>query len=668
VSASRETPAGPERPGSTAAWTEAGIAHFQGGRLAEAEAAMREALRLSPESTVAVANLGAVLRARGRREEALAIYQQALQAAPDAAAVLVNQANLLNELKRWPEALASALHASSKAPGNPGAHNARGNALRNLGRYAEAIVSYREAVRISPSHFGAWLNLGNTLCQAAQPDAALEAYAKALAVGPADARVHLGSGHAFAQLKRWADASAAYDQAYALDPAAHYVRGQRLHARMKICDWRDFDNLVDEIAGQIDAGKPAATPFTIVAAPFSAEQQLRCAQIFANDVLVAPPGPGATPPRDRRIRVGYFSSDLQEHATAHLIAEMLELHDRQAFELTALSYGGQSTAPMRARLVAACERFCEVQSLGTAEICDLARGLGLDLAIDLKGYTTHGRAELFAARLAPVQVSFLGFPMTTGAPSMDYLIADRVLIGPADRRLYSEKVAWLDRCYQPNDRQRPVSARMTSRRDHGLEADAFVFASFNGSYKITPETFDAWMRMLHALPGAVLWLMHDDVDAARNLRTAASAAGVDADRLVFAPLLPFPEHLERIRHADLFVDTFPCSAHTTASDALWVGLPIVTRKGDTFASRVAASLLTAVGLPELATESLAGYRAAALDLARDPERLTAIRGQLAEARTGSPLFDTPAYVRNLEALYRRMHERRLAGLPPGHLP
>jgi predicted O-linked N-acetylglucosamine transferase (SPINDLY family) len=297
----------------------------------------------------------------------------------------------------------------------------------------------------------------------------------------------------------------------------------------------------------------------------------------------------------------------------------------------------------------------------------MARHFGIDVAVDLKGYTTHSRPEIFARGAAPVQVSFLGYPMTMGAPFIDYLVADRVLVGPGDRQFYSEKVAWLPHCYQPNDRQRATSGKATRREDHALPPDGFVFASFNGSYKITPQVFGAWMELLRALPQSVLWLLQDDPDATANLRRSAVASGIEADRLVFAPFCPLPAHLERIGHADLFLDSFPYTAHTTASDALWAGLPLVTRKGETFASRVAASLLSAVGLPDLAVSSAAAYKALALALAGDPVLLKAIRARLLKARTSSALFDTPAYVRGLEDLYRRMHERRLAGLPPDHL-
>ena len=628
---------------------------------------MREAVRLAPGHVEALSNLGAILRARGRPQDGLEVLDAALAVAPASAAVLLNRANILNDLRRWAQALESASRAVAAAPDSPAAHNARGNALSGLGARPDAVKSFREALRISPDDVAALFNLAKALLELGDAASSLDAYDRVAALRPGFAGAHAGRGHALSQLKRWREASAAYERAHALDPDLPYLAGQRLYAHMKTCDWRDFDRLVADLAGRIGAGKAPAPPLSIAAAPLSARQQRLCATTYAAETFAASPRPSGAPPGPR-IRVGYFSADFHDHATAYLMAEMLELHDRQAFEITAFSYGPASQSPIRARLQAACERFFDVQRLSAGTIGDMARQLGLDIAVDLKGFTTHSRPEIFAAGAAPIQVSFLGYPMTTGAPFIDYLIADRVLIGPADRELYSEKVAWLPGCYQPNDRKRAIASQATTRADHGLPADAFVFASFNGSYKITPEVFGTWIELLRALPDAVLWLIQDDPTATRNLREAAAGAGVDPARLVFAPFQPLAEHLERIGHADLFLDSFPYTAHTTASDALWAGLPLLTRKGGTFASRVAASLLTAVGLPELAVESVADYKAAALSLAGDPTRLRSLRARLAAARTSSALFDTPAYVSGLEDVYRRMHARRLAGLTPAHLP
>lgn len=659
----------PTSPGAETpnALIEAGGKHYAAGRLAEAEAALRAALEMGPRRVDALASLGAILRAQRRPAEALEVFDAALAFAPDAAIVLINRANLLNDLHQWAAALESADRAAASPPPNPLVHNARGNALVGLHRLEEAVASFREALRLNPDAAASRFNMANALVSLGRAEEALADYAAAAATRPDSGRTHADRGHLLAQLQRWGEAAAAYDRAYDLDPDLPYLAGQRLHARMKACDWRGFDAMVADLGRRIDMGQPAARPFTVITAPLSAAQQLKCASVYATRAFPISPRPAGAPAASR-IRVGYFSADFHDHATAHLMAEMLELHDRQAFEITAFSFGPASQGSMRARLQAAYERFFDVRAMDAGAIADMARQLGLDIAVDLKGFTTDSRPAIFAAGAAPIQVSFLGYPMTSGAPFIDYLIADRVLIGPGDRELYSEKIAWLPDCYQPNDRMRVQAARATTRADHGLAADAFVFASFNGSYKITLEVFTIWLELLQAVPRAVLWLMQDDPVAAANLREGAVRAGVDPARLVFAPLRPPAEHLERIGHADLFLDSHPCCAHTTASDALWAGLPLLTRRGETFAGRVAASVLAAAGLPELAVDSAADYKAAALALAGDPRRLKAIRERLSQARTSSALFDTPAYVGALEDLYRRMHTQRLAGLPPAHLP
>ena len=651
-------------PQTAGEWRSVGATHYRAGRLAQAEAATREAIRLDPRDTATLANLGAILRAQRRTAEALAVLDQALAIAPANAAVLLNRANALNELQRFAEALESADRALALAPASGFALTARGNALAGLGRRSEAIESFRACLDLSPEDATARFNLATALVAGGQAEAALAVYDAAIGSGAAGADAQAERGHLLARLDRWAEAAEAYDAAHALDPGLRYLAGQRLHARMRICDWRDFDALADDLGVRIDAGALAAIPFPTVAMPLSPARQLRCARTYAAATLPVLPRPPAPPPGER-LRLGYFSADLHEHATAHLLVEALELHDRSAFEITAFSFGQADASPIRRRLEAACEHFLEVSVLDPGAIAALARERGLDIAVDLKGFTAHSRPQIFAAGAAPIQVSYLGYPMTSGAPFLDYLIADPVLIAPDEVGGYSEKIAWLPGCYQPNDRRRPVEAQTTRRADHGLPDDAFVFASFNGSYKITPDVFAVWMHLLQAVPGSVLWLLKDAAES--NLCRAAAQAGLDPARLAFAPRKPAAQHRARIGHADLFVDSAPCSAHTTASDALWAGLPLITLKAATFAGRVAASLLTAAGLPDLISETLEDYRALALALAREPQRLAGVRARVDEVRA-SPLFDTPTYVRDLESLYRRMHDRRLAGLPPDHLP
>ncbi|WP_374469983.1 tetratricopeptide repeat protein [Phenylobacterium sp.] len=620
--------------------------HLAAGRLDDATAAYREALDLDPRDPNVAADLGALLRRGGRAAEALATYDAALAHSPAASILLTNRANLLNDLRRWAEALASAERALAVEPGREMAHNARGNALLGLGRAAEALIAYERAGALGV------LNAAQANLALGRPADALRCAEQAAAARPSEAKPHLTRGHALAAMGRWREAVGAYDEAFRLAPAERFLAGHRLHARMRACLWDGFEAHVADLAARIDRGELATPPFVLASVPVSADAQRRYAEAYIAETSGAR---RVRPERrpGRRIHVAYFSADLHEHATAYLMAELFELHDRERFEVTAFSYGPETGDPMRTRLKAAFDRFYDVRDLGDAEIAEMARGLGVDIAVDLKGLTADTRPEIFAHGAAPVQVNYLGYPMTMGAAFIDYIIGDPTLIPPDGEACYAEQVVRMPHCYQPNDRRRAVGPP-TTREDHGLPGDALVFASFNGAYKITPDVFELWMRLLREFPSAVMWLLEDGIDVAASLRREASARGVDPGRLVFAPKRPQPVHQERIRHADLFLDTFPYTAHTTASDALWAGLPIVTRAGQTFASRVAASLLRASGLEELVATDVDGYLERARRLSADPAALRALRARVERVRDTSPVFDTPAYVADLERLYAGM--------------
>jgi predicted O-linked N-acetylglucosamine transferase (SPINDLY family) len=366
----------------------------------------------------------------------------------------------------------------------------------------------------------------------------------------------------------------------------------------------------------------------------------------------------------RRIRIGYFSADFRSHATSYLLAELLELHDRERFEVSAFSFGPSSPDPMRQRVESACDRFVDVRGSSDQEVAELARKMEIDIAIDLMGFTHLCRPGIFALRAAPVQVSYLGYPGTMGVPYMDYLIADSTVIPEGDEAGYQEKIIRLPDCYQVNDRKRSIADGAFAREDLGLPREGFVFCCFNNSCKITPRAFDVWMRILERVEGSVLWLLEDNAAASRNLRQEAERRHLSANRLVFAERMPAPAHLARHRAADLFLDTFPYNAHTTASDALWAGLPLLTCLGNTFAGRVAASLLTAVNLPELVAATPKEYEEKAVELAADPRRIDELKSRLVEQRSTATLFDTPRFARYLEAALQIIHERQLAGLPP----
>jgi protein O-GlcNAc transferase len=401
----------------------------------------------------------------------------------------------------------------------------------------------------------------------------------------------------------------------------------------------------------------------------SAADQLQCSKLWTANVYppAAEPASQSARAAHDRIRLGYFSADFHGHATSYLMAELFEVHDRARFDVTAFSFGPEDDGDVRQRLAASFERFIDVRNETDHAVAALARKLEIDIAVDLKGFTVDGRTGIFARRAAPIQVGYLGFPGSMGADYFDYLVADRVVIPPAERQFFSEKIVYLPDSYQVNDRKRPIAGRTPTRAQAGLPENGFVFCCFNNNHKITPAMFACWMRLLARVEGSVLWLLEDNAVAAANLLREAAARAIDPQRLVFAGRMPLPEHLARHRLADLFLDTLPYNAHTTASDALWAGLPLVTCLGDTFAGRVAASLVNAVRLPELVAATPQAYEHLALELARDPEKLAAIKRKLARHRLTTPLFDTVRFARHIEAAFMAMHERHQAGLPPEHI-
>ena len=457
-----------------------------------------------------------------------------------------------------------------------------------------------------------------------------------------------------------------YNRVFALNPDFPYIKGWRLHANMHVCNWASLAADTEEIGRDIDAGKLVSTPYVLIAADLSEARQLTAAQTFCRDRYPMSPEPvwrGQTYRHDK-IRIGYVSAEFHEQATAHLTADLYECHDRSAFELYAFATGKNDGSPMRKRLESAFDVFSDVSQCSDRGVAEAIRHAEIDILINLNGYFGGERTRVFALRPAPVQVNYLGYPATMGAAYMDYILADKIVI-PEDRRGdYAEKVVYLPDTYQPNDRKKRVSERSLTRRDCGLPETGFVFCCFNNNFKLTPDVFDIWMRLLRGVEGSVLWLYEGNAAAKRNLLHEAQARGVTSDRLVFAPFVPHPEHLARGHLADLFLDTLPHNAHTTASDALWCGVPVLTCLGSTFAGRVAASLVCAAGLPELAVHSLEDYEALAERLAGDPAMLAGLKRRLAESRDTMALFDTPRYARSLEAAYRTMWHRTQEGEAP----
>jgi protein O-GlcNAc transferase len=622
-----------------------------------------KAVALAPTYIEAHFNRGNALFKIGRFEDALRSFDAALRLNGNVAELHSSKGNALGELKRFGAALECFDKAILLRPDNAEFYANRGNALHKLGRLDEALASFDKALSISPNNAEFHYNRGNVLRKDGRAEKALASFGNALAINPNDAEVLHNRGSVFNELGRFADALADYEKAHAIDPALNYLEGARLHAKMHLCLWNNLAAECAALLANIRKGARASLPFPVLAMNSTPADQLRCAQIYTDDRFPSSPHAGKSRPSHDRIRIAYLSSDFHDHAMAQLSAGLFEQHNRSCFEPIAISFGLDDRSAMRARLQKAFDRFVDVSNKSTAQIAGLIEDMGVDIAIDLNGHTRGARTGIVALRPAPLQVNF-NYPGTTGAPYIDYILADKIVIPENERRNYSEQVVYLPHSYQQNDDKRPIAEKTVTRAQSGLPERGLVFCSFNNNYKFTPDVFSIWMRLLQQVEGSVLWLLEGNASAPDNLRAEAARRGVGPERIVFAPKMPVEDHLARHRLADLFLDTLPYNAHTTASDALWAGLPVLTCRGTTFAGRVAASLLTAVGLPDLITESLADYEALALRLAREPDFLAALRANLAANRAGCALFDTARFTRHVEAAYSRMWERHRRGEPP----
>jgi predicted O-linked N-acetylglucosamine transferase (SPINDLY family) len=588
-------------------------------------------LQENPRDPGALNNRGVALLALRRPEEALASFDHALAANPEFIEALTNRGEALGELRRYADALDSLDRAARLDPGGSGGSFVRGNLLMRMGRHKEALASYERVLERVPDH--------------------------------AEALAHRGA--ALIALRRRAEAVDSYRAALRIAPDFEFIAGDCLHTQMQICDWQGLDAGMAHLSERIRRGDRASTPFPTLSLCDSPELQRKAAETW---VAARHPQRGELPPLaprtgHDRIRIGYFSADFRDHPISILMAEIFEKHDRSRFEVTGFAFGPVVSDAMAQRVSAAFDRCLDVRGLADKEVAGLARAHEIDIAVDLGGFTANCRTDIFAHRAAPVQVSYLGYLGTMGASYIDYLIVDSTLVPAADRQHYSEKLVYLP-SYQANDRKRRISRRHFSRTKLGLPETGFVYCCFNNGFKIAPRTFGAWMRILARVPQSVLWLYADDPVAVANLRREAGLAGVAPERLVFAARLPAADYLARYRAADLFLDTLPYNAGTTASDALWAGLPVLSCLGRTFAGRMAASLLHAAGLPELVMDSAEAYEELAVRLANDPEHLLHLRQELADRRLVSRLFDSDGFVRDLETGFERMHAIQSEGLPP----
>jgi len=636
-------------------------------RLDEAMASYNRAIALNPRDALAYYNRGALFRGLNRSEEALVSCEQAIAVKPDYAEAHCNRGILLQELNRWDEALESYDRAIALNPSLALGYLNRASLQQERHQMAEALADYDRAIEVAPNFADAYFRRGLLLKVLKEWGAAVASFDRAIALQQDHAEAYCNRATALIKLNDFPGAISSYDEGFALNPDLPFLQGLRLHAKMYLCEWKDFASGTERLSAGINAGLPVALPFHVLGLLDSASLHQKVAQCWTRDEH---PENGLLPPIRRyavhdKIRVGYFSADFNEHVVGLITAELIERHDRSKFEIIAFSCGPNTGDAVRKRMERAFDRFVDVSEMGAREAALLARGMEIDIAVDLGGHTQGGATAVFALRAAPVQVNYLGYPGTMGAGYMDYIVCDRTVIPESQQHWYDEKVVYLPNSYLPYDSAREISNRTITREELQLPPTAFVYCCFNNSYKITPRTFDTWMRILSRVENSVLWLSHSFTAIASNLRKEAALRGVNEERLIFASRIPsLPLHLARHRMADLFLDTLPFNAHSTAMDALWTGLPVLTCVGHTFAGRVAASLLETIELPELITSTLEDYEELAVNLANNPQRLADIRQRLARNRLETPLFDIRLFARHLETAYAKIYERYRADAPP----
>jgi protein O-GlcNAc transferase len=655
------------QPSNVMALNHRGLARRTLGRPAEALADYDRALSFKPDFTEAMYNRGVALLDLERAAEALAMFDAVAEVYRNNAELWNNRGVALWNLKRPDEAVASYERALALEPGFAEAWGNRGLALRDMSRFEEARASFETVLTLEPGNAVAMNSHGNVMRDMKKYEQAIQSYSAAIKARPAYADALINRGYTHWALKQYDAGMADVELALTFEPDYPYGRGEVLHARMFAADWHDFSARKRELEELVRAGKRAIQPFVFQAIAESPADSQACSRIWARDKYPQMPArlhdPAARKDKEK-VRIGYVSGEFRQQATAILMAGLYERHDREKFEIVALDSGSNDQSPMRARLEKAFDRWIGITGLSDEQVADVVRDAEIDILVNLNGFFGEARMGVFARRPAPIQVNYLGFPATLGAPYIDYIIADKVVIPADEQRFYDEQIVYLPGCYQANDdRGRPM-AQTPARIDVGLPQDGFVFCNFNNVYKLTPETFDSWMRILKQVDGSVLWQLESAAPFSANLRREAEARGVDAGRLVFAPELPTDQHLARLKLADLFLDGLPYNAHTTGSDALWAGVPLVTRKGAAFPGRVAASLLEAVNLPELVTESAEEFEALAVKLANNPATLKKIRARLEKNRDTSALFNTDRFRMNIEAAYTQMWKRWLAGEAP----
>ena len=592
--------------------------------------------------------------------DAKKIFSEILKNEPNNFAAYNNLGNIYFILGNLDSALQNYDNAIKLKKDFADAFNNKGNVLIKLNKKKDAIESYQKAIQFNKAHFQAYYNLGAALKEQKKFELAVENYKKAKKLKPDYLEVYIGLGNLYLEIKNNNLALECFEDAIKIKPNHNFLLGNILHTKLKLCMWDDIDKNIKDLEEQVLRLNKISLPFPLLTFNNSLKLQKICSQIWSQHQVLNYKkilGPISKKETNKKIKIGYYSADFHDHATSNLMVNLFELHDRSKFEIVGFYFGPESQHEMHKRVSNAFDQFINVKLKTDREITQLSRELDIDIAIDLMGFVKNNRFKIFIEKCAPIQVNYLGYPGTLSADFFDYIIADEILIPKESQEYYSEKIVYLPNTYQPNDQKKQISKKIFKREEIGLPKNNFVFCSFNQSSKILPKTFDVWMRILKKVNRSVLWLLESNINTRENLKDQANRRGIDPSRLIFAERLPPEEHLARHKAADLFIDTFPYNAHTTCSDALWAGLPVLTLQGETFASRVASSLLNAIGLSELITKNSYEYEKKAIELGNDLSKVVGLKEKIENNKLTKPLFNTKLFTSHIEKAYLEMHKR-----------
>ena len=653
------------------AWTNKGVTLHELKQYDGAIIHYDKALSLKPDYHETWTNKGVTLHELKQYDGAIIHYDKALSLKPDYAEAYCNKGATLNDLKRYDAAIAHYDNAISLKPDYHKAWTNKGVTLHELKQYDGAIIHYDKALSLKPDYAEAWTNKGVTLNDLKRYDEAIAHYDKALSLKPDYAEAWTNKGVTLNDLKRYEEAIAHYDKALSLKPDINWISGDLLHAKMKICSWSGLAESLEDISKKVLANERVVNPFVLLALNDDACLHKQCSEIYAQDRYpensTLDPIPKAA--KKEKIRIAYFSPDFRNHAVSLLTSELFEIHDRSRFEVFAFSL---QKAPIddeiNIRLRRGFDRYIDVENMSDPEIALLARELEVDIAIDLAGPTQYSRTRIFSYRAAPIQLNWLGYPGTIGADFIDYIVADKNIIPESHQQFYTEKVVYLPDTYMVDDSKRVASSRQFTREEYGLPEDTFVFCCFNNDYKFNPKVLDCWSRILLAAKNSILWISENNDEFKVNISTEFKKRGINLEKIIFAKRVEsMGDHLSRLSLADIFLDTYPYNAHSTALDSLKAGVPVLTLIGQSFASRVSASLLNAIGLSELITNDQGQYENLAIELATNPEKLSELKKKLSRNRLTEPLFNTALFTKNIESAYIKMYERYQAGLGSDHI-